>query len=124
MDELRDCLKETINEKLNRIIISNSKLKGGVNKIHIRPILLKGKLIFQMASYTEKQVFHENLERDAMIEKVIKLTEDFKQLEIDHEDVIITCIISKKGKITIKKKNNIVKSTSKEKPQKILLITE
>ncbi len=118
MDELRDCLKETINEKLNRIIISNSKLKGGVNKIHIRPILLKGKLIFQMASYTEKQVFHENLERDAMIEKVIKLTEDFKQLEIDHEDVIITCIISKKGKITIKKKNNIVKSASKEKPQK------
>ncbi|MBR5788592.1 MAG: SAM-dependent methyltransferase [Lachnospiraceae bacterium] len=91
------------------MIISNGKTKGGVNKIHIRPILLKEKVLFQAASYTEKQVFHENLTKEETINKIIALMEEYKQCEIDHEDKIITCLISKKGKVTIKAKNNVHK---------------
>ena len=109
MDELRSFLEETLNTQLNKIIISNGKTKGGVNKIHIRPILLKEKVLFQAASYTEKQVFHENLTKEETIEKIIALMQDYKQCEIDHEDKIITCLISKKGKVTVKAKNNVHK---------------
>lgn len=109
MDELRSFLEETLNTQLNKIIISNGKTKGGVNKIHIRPILLKEKVLFQAASYTEKQVFHENLTKEETINKIIALMEEYKQCEIDHEDKIITCLISKKGKVTIKVKNNVHK---------------
>lgn len=109
MDELRSFLEETLNTQLNKIIISNGKTKGGVNKIHIRPILLKEKVLFQAASYTEKQVFHENLTKEETIEKITALMQDYKQCEIDHEDKIITCLISKKGKVTIKAKNNVHK---------------
>lgn len=109
MDELRSFLEETLNTQLNKIIISNGKTKGGVNKIHIRPILLKEKVLFQAASYTEKQVFHENLTKEETINKIIALMEEYKQCEIDHEDKIITCLISKKGKVTIKAKNNVHK---------------
>ena len=105
MDELRSFLTETLNEQLNKIIISNGKLKGGVNKIHIRPILLKEKLYFQFASYTDKQVFHENFEKSEAAEKILTLMEDYKQCEIDHKNKMVTCLISKKGKITIKSKN-------------------
>ena len=111
MDELRSFLEETLNIQLNKIIISNGKVKGGVNKIHIRPILLKEKLCFQFASYTDKQVFHENYESADAIEKIIMLMGDYKQCEIDHKSKMVTCLISKKGKVTIKAKNNTKEET-------------
>lgn len=120
MDELRSFLEETLNTQLNKIIISNGKTKGGVNKIHIRPILLKEKVLFQAASYTEKQVFHENLTKEETINKIIALMEEYKQCEIDHEDKIITCLISKKGKVTIKAKNNVHKGEEKASKTELL----
>lgn len=120
MDELRSFLEETLNTQLNKIIISNGKTKGGVNKIHIRPILLKEKVLFQAASYTEKQVFHENLTKEETIEKITALMQDYKQCEIDHEDKIITCLISKKGKVTIKAKNNVYKDKKCELKKELL----
>ncbi|MBO4462072.1 MAG: SAM-dependent methyltransferase [Lachnospiraceae bacterium] len=120
MDELRSFLEETLNTQLNKIIISNGKTKGGVNKIHIRPILLKEKVLFQAASYTEKQVFHENLTKEETINKIIALMEEYKQCEIDHEDKIITCLISKKGKVTIKAKNNVRKGEEKASKTELL----
>ncbi len=105
MDELRSFLEETLNIQLNKIIISNGKVKGGVNKIHIRPILLKEKLCFQFASYTDKQVFHENYEASNAADKILMLMEEYKQCEIDHKNKSVTCLISKKGKVTIKAKN-------------------
>lgn len=111
MDELRSFLEETLNIQLNKIIISNGKVKGGVNKIHIRPILLKEKLCFQFVSYTDKQVFHENYESADAIEKILMLMGDYKQCEIDHKSKTVTCLISKKGKVTIKAKNNTKEET-------------
>lgn len=104
MDDLRKYLTDYLSEKLNKITISNSKEKGGVKKIHIRPILLREKVYFQFESFTEKQAFHENLIKEDAVEKIFKLMEEFKQLELDHSEVSLNCLISKKGKVTLKLK--------------------
>lgn len=109
MEELREALEQYLEEKLQQIIISNPKTKGGVNKVHIRPILLQNKLVFQFAGYTEKQVFHENLSKQEALEKILSYMEEFKQLELMHSKAKVNVLVSKKGKFTLKKKavNNV-----------------
>ena len=38
---MKELLLESINENLNKIIISNSRNKEKVNKVKIRPIMIK-----------------------------------------------------------------------------------
>jgi len=108
MEELREALEQYLNEHLQQLIISNPKIKGGVNKIHIRPVLLQNKLMFQFAAYTEKQVFHENLSKNEAMNRIISDMEQFKQLEMAHASAKITVLVSKKGKVTFKKKGTKV----------------
>ena len=74
-----------------------------MNKIHIRPVLLQNQLMFQFAAYTQKQVFHENLAKQEAVEKIISHLEAFKQLELVHANARVNVLVSKKGKMTIKK---------------------
>ncbi len=104
MEELRELLELQVNDRLQQIIISNPRQKGGVKKIHIRPILLQNKVCYQVANYTEKQVFHENLGREDAITKILGLMEEFKQLQLNSSTMTATVLISKKGTTTIKKK--------------------
>lgn len=104
MEDLKEVLEQYLNEELQQIIISNPKDKGGVMKIHLRPVLLQHKLMFQVAQYTQKQVFHENMEKAEALQKVMKYMEDFKQLELSHSQAKVTVLVSKKGKVTLKKK--------------------
>ena len=105
MEELREILKNYLEENLQQVIISNPKEKGGVNKVHIRPVLLQNQLMFQFAAYTQKQVFHENLVKEDAVEKILSYLDAFKQLEMAHAAVRVNVLVSKKGKMTIKKKN-------------------
>jgi len=104
MEELRQVLEEYLNEELLQIIISNPKNKGGVIKIHLRPILLQNNLVFQVARYTQKQVFHENLKKEYAIKAILADMEAFKQFELSHSQGKVTALVSKKGKVTLKKK--------------------
>ncbi len=113
MEELRELLELHVNDELQQAIISNPRNKGGVKKIHIRPILLQNKVWFQVASYTEKQVFHENLSKEEVTEKILQLMLEYKQMQLTSKDVAATVLVSKKGTVTIKKKNNKVEATKK-----------
>ncbi len=113
MEELREILKNYLEENLQQVIISNPKEKGGVNKVHIRPVLLQNQLMFQFAAYTQKQVFHENLVKEDAVKKILSYLDAFKQLEMAHAAVRVNVLVSKKGKMTIKKKN--LNSTCEEK---------
>jgi len=104
MEELRKLLELQINEELQQIVISNQRNKGGVKKIHIRPILLQNQVWYQFASYTEKQVFHENLVKKDAIAKILSLMEEYKQLQMEAGSVSATVLVSKKGTVTIKQK--------------------
>lgn len=108
MDEktlLQDLLSRTINERLIQIIISNSRNKEKIEKVKIRPVLIKERLLFQETAYIGAQVFHGNYEREALTERITKYLEaDFRQCEIEHEEVKAAILLSKKGKMSIKEK--------------------
>ena len=63
MQNIEQILESGLNEDLIRGIFSNPRDKEYL-RIKMRPILKEGRLHFQFESYTEKQVFHENLEKE------------------------------------------------------------
>ena len=100
MEELKDILEQYLDENLQQIIISNPKSKDGVNKVHIRPVLLQEKLMFQFAAYTQKQVFHENLPKKEAVERILAYMEEFKQFELAHQKAKVNALVSKNGTTT------------------------
>ena len=106
MKEIRELCEEYIGKDLYQIIISNPKNCSDISKVKIRPIMLKEKLVFQVTEYKGAQVFHENYEKQALIDKVEEYLKDkFKQMEVSAASMQATVLISKKGKVTIKKKS-------------------
>ena len=103
--ELRKLLEETVNEDLYRITISNPRRKDEAFKIKIRPVMVKGAILFQETLYEGTKVFHENKDSEIMIDRIEQLlARDFKQCEVEHRSWRATVLVSKKGKITISRK--------------------
>lgn len=118
---LRQLLQETVNCGLYQIILSNARDKEKAYKIKIRPIVLKDKLCFQETTYQGTKVFHENFQEAEMILHIEKyLEQDFKQCEIEHTNTKAVVLVSKKGKMTIKRKQNRQQKT-KEKQEVVSL---
>ena len=105
MERLRHILEEQLNENLSQIIISNPRRAALAQKIKIRPVLLKEQLNFQVTEYRGKQVFHENLEKQSAAEYVISQMEGFfGQLVLESTTKTVNVLVSKKGTVTVKQK--------------------
>lgn len=105
MDELRVILSEIMNGDLEQIILSNSRDAQAGTKCKVRPVMIKGTLVFQETLYKGTQVFHNNFSKDEIIERILKcMSELFKQCEIKSSFLQVTVLVSKKGKVTIKRK--------------------
>lgn len=104
MEELQRLFDTVLNKDFIRAVISNPREKGGIIKVKIRPLELKGQLVFQFESFTAKQAFHKNLDRDAAVQEMSGCTGEFRQMQIETADAEYTVLISKKGKATIKRK--------------------
>ena len=104
MEELEKLFDEVLNKDFIRAVISNPREKGGIVKVRIRPLELKGQLVFQFESFTAKQAFHKNLDRDAAMQELSGCAGEFRQMQIETADAEYTVLISKKGKATIKRK--------------------
>lgn len=106
MKEIRTLCEEYIGKELYQIIISNPKNGSAISKVKIRPVMLKSSVIFQVTEYRGTQVFHENFEKQPLIAKIMEYLENnFKQMEFTATNMQATVLISKKGKVTIKKKS-------------------
>lgn len=118
--KLRIFLEEIVNDGLYRITISNPRRKDEVFKIKIRPVMVKGKILFQETRYEGTKVFHENREGSFMIDRIEELlAEDFKQCEVEHRSQKATVLVSKKGKITINSRKVKNAGTGLEENQQI-----
>lgn len=107
MEQLEKVLYDGINEKLYQIVLSNPRNAEKIEKIKIRPVLVKGNLEFQQTAYIGTKVFHENFSKEILIQKLLEdFKENFKQGELENEEFRATVLISKKGKITVKTKKN------------------
>ena len=103
MNQWKEILEYCLNKDLGRIILSNPRRKEGIRKIEIRPVLLKNELKFQAGAYTQKQVQLYNLSADEVYEKVALWMENMRQLEALHPAGRVHVLISKKGKMTVKR---------------------
>ena len=105
MERLKNILEEQLNTELSQIIISNPRRAALAQKVKIRPVLLKDQLNFQVTEYKGKQVFHENLEKQATIVYIIEQMEKFfGQMVLESATKTVNVLVSKKGTVTIKQK--------------------
>ena len=100
---LRQILEFCLDKDLERILLTNPVDASTFSKTKIRPLLLKGELIFQAEEQRGKQAFHKNLNIDEAILYVENcLAHDFRQGEITSAKGKGTVLVSKKGKMTVK----------------------
>ncbi|KAB1438578.1 class I SAM-dependent methyltransferase [Candidatus Galacturonibacter soehngenii] len=114
MEELITLLNECLDTELIRIVISNPRENEGPAKIIVRPILLKEELWFQETIYVGTKVLHKNYKAEYILEEIVNnITKNFKQLQLDHNLLSATVLVSKKGKLTINKKQNAITELKK-----------
>lgn len=107
MEKLKEELLDKLNENLVRVIISGKKNKDSeVDKVKVRPVKIKGDLVFQVTRYVGKKVLHANLSKEEAASFIIVgLENDFKQCQIETVDCDLSVLVSKKGKVTINRKS-------------------
>ena len=96
-----------INERLNQLVLSNPAEKDHLQKVKVRPMLIKGALVFQAEEFTKTQAFHKNLGAQELKSYLgDMLSGTFKQAEVLSELGSATVLVSKKGTMTVKTRKN------------------
>lgn len=102
---LEQVLADHLDEELLQLLLSDPRDKEKHQKVKVRPLLLKGQLVFQMEEFIGKQVFHKNLSAgEAAAALTALLREDFGRCEIWSEKGWAQALVSRKGKVTVKRK--------------------
>jgi hypothetical protein len=99
-----DILEEIASKRPHKLVLSNGK--GEYRKLVFQRKIIKGSNIFQLEKYTEKQVFHENIEEDKLTATVsLYFPEAFKQLNAFTTETDYDIKAGKKGNLAISRKN-------------------
>ena len=108
MEELRSAISEIANERVLKLVVSNKCNKElKYNKINFFLKENNKKEYYQIEKYTDKQVFHENIDVEDLEEKLLEYVEgNFKQISAFASDVTFELKISKKGKVFLGKKKS------------------
>lgn len=121
MEDLKKAIKEIAAQEIIKIVISNKMNKDvEYNKINFVLKEKGNKEYYQIEKFTDKQVFHENIEKDQLEDKMLEFISSYKQLSAWSSTNNFDLKISKKGKVFLGKKksdnsNLINKSHNKEK---------
>ena len=107
MDNLINAIDKIVEGQVFKIVISNKKdEENKYNKININFKESKNKKYYQVEKYTDKQVFHENIEIEDLRDYLLEYMENsYKQLAAWSENNTFDLKISKKGKVFLGKKN-------------------
>ena len=106
MEDLKKAISEIIKEDIIKIVVSNKMNKDvKYNKIAFILKENKKKQYYQIEKYTDKQVFHENIDKDILGEKLLEFIEgNYKQIAAWANNYTFDLKISKKGKVFLSKK--------------------
>ena len=124
MEEIKKLLKEVLNREFIRAVISSPMEKEGtavllecgtepvqgILKIKVRPLEKRGELMFQLEAFTKTQAFHRNLNPEAAGEILAVVMERFGQMQLETVSQDCTVLISKKGKVTIRRKQKKIRA--------------
>ncbi|SFK66646.1 Methyltransferase domain-containing protein [Lachnospiraceae bacterium KH1T2] len=102
MSDLEQYLSGIFAEKVQKMVISKPANKSGkYRKINIAPV----NDFYQVSKYTEKQVFHDNVECREIVSKCVELMDgQFMQLNAWTDNKEFALKISKKGKLLFNEK--------------------
>ena len=107
MERLKQIMEECLDQGLYQMIISHPRRKSGITKVKIRPVMIRGELLYQESRFEGTKVFHENRTAPALSESVIRMMNgEFRQLEIHTVNRQVTALAGKKGNVTVKIRNN------------------
>lgn len=105
MNQIEELLKRVLTSLLVDMVISGARGGGDFIKIKVRPVMIRDSLYFQVSRHTDKQVFHENMTAEDALETLSGwILHDFRQAQIRMQDEMVTVLVSKKGKATVKSK--------------------
>lgn len=117
----KETLRQMLNDDLIQMTLSGSKDADRAGKVKIRPVLLKGELMFQETLYRGTQVFHKNFTTQEMFPRLTEYMEIlFRQAQIQGTDYEAVILVSRKGKVTVKKKKAAMESGNTPKRQQTL----
>lgn len=115
MAELKEFLDKNIDKNLRRILISNARKKEGASKLQVRPVLVKGQMLYQVTRTEGTKEIHKNYEKAELISYLCtEMQENFRQLQLEGAKVRGTVLVSKKGRMSIKTKVQNVQGKSRE----------
>lgn len=111
MEEIIKAIDEICNDEVIKAVISNKKNKEfKYNKVTFQLKEKNNKQYYQIEKFTDKQVFHENIEKSELNERILEfMKEEFKQLDSWSMSTTYNVKISKKGKVFLGKKKVIMK---------------
>lgn len=103
--DIEQVLELFLNESLERILLSNPVDRERMIKSRLRPLVLKGELVFQAEEQVGKQAFHRNMDKvETVCYMKDMLAGSFRQAEIASGLGNATILVSKKGRAAIKVK--------------------
>ncbi len=124
MTELVQIVASMLNAGVTKWIVSNPQSKSSLYK---KITVEKKKDAYQIACYTDKQVFHENVTADALPERLGALTwGNFKQINGFAQGTEHVVLLSKKGacRHTVKQQATAVRQTDTHNRKKNYLLEE
>ncbi|WP_300384115.1 SAM-dependent methyltransferase [Clostridium sp.] len=129
MEELNKAINEITKEEIIKVVISNKSNKEiKYNKIiYLLKINNKSKKYYQVEKFTDKQVFHENIEVSQLEDCLFKdINSKYKQISAWSSETSFDLKISKKGKVFLgkKKEDNEKLSNTKHNKEKNYILKE
>lgn len=105
MKEIQDLFRQTLNRELIQMTLSGTVDPVRAEKVKVRPVMIRDELLFQETLYRGTQVFHANFGRSEMAVRLEDYMGSlFRQVQISSDLLEATALVSRKGKVTIRRK--------------------
>ncbi len=101
MQNLLNKIEENL-DSLTLLTISNPRKAQEIKKYSIRPVIIKDTKYYQSAGYTKTQVYHENLKKEELCEKLKSILPLYKQVLLKLAGEEVTALVNKQGKASMK----------------------
>lgn len=114
MKTIQEFLENQISDDLILAVLSGSRKKDIPTRVRIRPVELKGRILYQASSTVGQKVLHSNYTREELLSYMEQcLSGDYSQLQVQGRCSDGSVLVSKKGKQTIKIKPHEAKENVK-----------
>ena len=118
--ELGQALDLFLDEALERILFSTPVDRERIARSRLRPLLIKGSLVFQAEEQVGRQAFHRNMSKEETVSYITELLDgSFRQAEIVSGRGTGLILVSRKGKVTVKVKQKAHSGGAGDQPARI-----